>query len=361
MNLAEPRMSSLHTGMRWQTAGFRKAVLSALGGILILICGFSLATGSIAIGMGDLGGILLFRESMTETPEAAIIWSIRFPRLFLGLLLGASLAASGTLLQGMFRNPLADPALIGISGGAAVGAMAAILMGGSLLGGLSGSLLEWVLPLAAALGAIAAVTLVYRTSLIAGRVDVPTMLMAGIAINALAGAFLGVGVYLADNAQLREFTYWTLGSLSSATQERTLAAALFMGMPLLILPFLARKLNIMLLGSAEATHLGINVPVFRRTLVLLAAVLAGTGVALCGIVGFVGLLAPHGVRMLVGADHRWVLPGSMLMGASLTVFADLLARTVVSPAELPLGALTALAGGPFFFLLLWKRKHALVT
>lgn len=332
--------------------------LPLLGFALIALCLFSLTRGSVAISFDRVVGVLLAAGQGGGDPvESAIIWSLRLPRVLLGVLLGASLAGAGALLQGLFRNPLADPALLGISAGGAVGALAALLLAGSLgMAGIGGA--SWFVPASAAFGALLTSRIVFLAASCHGRLDVSTMLLAGIAINALAGSLLGLGVSFANDAQLRAFTFWTLGSLAQASWEHTLIGALFMLPALAIVPLFAQRLNVLQLGEPQAACLGLNVAGLRRILIALSALLAGSSVALCGIVGFVGLLAPHVVRLILGGDHRRLLPAALLAGSTLTVSADLLARTALAPAELPLGALTALAGGPLFLALILRPKNA---
>jgi iron complex transport system permease protein len=344
-------------GMMDHAARFRwqRGIWMALPGGLFLVSFLSLSIGSAQIGLGRVLEILFSVGSSGESMESTIVWSLRLPRVLMGVLLGASLATAGALLQGFFRNPLADPALIGISGGAAVGALSALLFA-SALGWSGAGALAGLLPVSAAIGALLTTFLVFRIASQHGRLDVARMLLAGIAINALAGSFLGLGVAFADDAQLRAFTFWTLGSLAQSSPSQLLTAALFMFPALALAPFLAQRLNLLLLGEAQAAHLGLNLSFVRLAVVSLSAVLAGTAVALCGIVSFVGLLAPHSMRLLLGGDHRRLLPAAMFAGAILTVAADLLARTLLAPNELPLGALTALAGGPFFLFLLVRQN-----
>jgi iron complex transport system permease protein len=289
--------------------------------------------------------------------EMAVFFTIRLPRVILGVLVGAGLGMSGAAIQGMFRNPLAAPGLIGISSGAALAAVTVIVLGATVLEGLSAVLGRYTLPLAAFGGGVVTTFVIYRLSTINGRTQVSTMLLAGIAINALAGAAIGFMTFMATDEQLRSITFWNLGSLGGATWRSVSMAAPLMALPLLTLPLLARPLNALLLGEAEAGHLGINVEMTKRLTVLLVALAVGAAVSVTGTIGFIGLVVPHLLRLLVGPDHRIVLPGSALSGAVLLLLADLLARTVAVPAEVPIGILTAVLGGPFFLWLLLKQRH----
>lgn len=285
-----------------------------------------------------------------DATARAIVLDIRAPRVALAALVGAGLAVAGAMMQAMFRNPLADPALIGVSSGAALGAIGAIVFGVGAFG-VAGHALP-VLPFAAFAGALAATGLLL---LFAHRDTVATLLLAGIAFNALAGAAIGALTWLADDARLRNLTFWLLGSFGNADWAFVLGAAPLLLLPALAAPRLARPLNALLLGEIEAGYLGFSIGRLKLALVVLAALAVGAAVATAGIVGFVGLVVPHIVRALTGPDHRRVLPGCALVGATLAVGADLLARTLVAPAELPVGVLLAAFGAPFFLWLL-KRQ-----
>jgi iron complex transport system permease protein len=276
--------------------------------------------------------------------------------MVLGLCAGAALGASGAAMQGFFRNPLADPGLIGVSAGGAVAAGFGIVLGGGLLAALPQAVVPLALPLAAFAGALAVVLSIYRLSLLDGRVIVATMLLAGVAANALAFSGIGYMTFLADDAQLRDLTFWTLGSLGGATWDRVLPAVVLMAVSVAGLMGLARPLNGLLFGEADAAALGIDVEDAKRRAALFTALGVGAATAVCGIVSFVGLVVPHLVRLMTGPDHRYVLPGSALLGAALILLADLVARLAVVPAELPLGVVTAAIGAPFFFWLLFRDK-----
>jgi iron complex transport system permease protein len=261
-------------------------------------------------------------------------------------------------MQGLFRNPLADPGLIGVSSGAALGAVATIVLAPALsisAGAWTGAFL---LPLAAFAGGVIATLVVYRLATSNGQTSVATMLLAGIAINAVAGAGTGMLTFIADDDQLRDLTFWSLGSLGGATWTSLAAIAPCVLLCVAATPFLSRSLNAMLLGESEARHLGIHTETVKRLVILGAALAVGASVAVAGVIGFIGLVVPHLLRLAFGPDHRLLLPGSALFGATLLIGADLLARVIVQPAELPIGIVTALVGGPFFlWLLLRDRKR----
>jgi len=285
----------------------------------------------------------------------AVILAVRLPRTLLGLLVGAGLAVAGAAMPGLFRKPLADPGLIGVSSGAALAAVAVIVLGSQGLAVLTQACGPFSLPLAAFAGGLATTLLIYRLASRDGHTSVTTLLLAGIAVNALCGAGTGLLTYLADDQQLRTLTFWLMGSLGGATWAEVGSTALLIAAPLLALPFLAPTLNALLLGEAEAGHLGVAAQSVQRLIVALAALAVGAAVAVSGVIGFVGLVVPHLLRLMLGPDHRLLLPGAALLGGSLLLLADLLARTVVAPAELPIGILTALLGGPFFLALLLHR------
>ena len=323
---------------------------------LLLAFWLALALGPISLSLGDslrallrLAGVPLDGSGLAQAE--LIVGQIRLPRALLGLAVGAVLALSGVAMQGLFRNPLADPGLIGVSSGAALGAALAIV-GGSLLGTPSPWLAPWLLSVCAFGGGLGVTALVYRLGRRDGETRVATMLLAGIAISALAGAGIGLFGYLADDASLRSLTFWNLGSLNGASYARLwpllpvcLGVALW-------LPRRAAALNALLLGESEARHLGFDVERLKRELVCCVALGVGAAVAAAGMIGFVGLVVPHLVRLLTGPDHRRLLPAAGLAGAALLLLADLAARLLLAPAELPLGILTALLGAPFFLYLL---------
>lgn len=337
-----------------------RSLFVALGLLLALALWLSLALGPVSLPLGDtlrvalrLAGLPLAGDGLQQAE--LILGQIRMPRTLLGLAVGAVLALCGVAMQGLFRNPLADPGLIGVSSGAALGAAIAIV-GGAAMGGMPELFAPYLLSLCAFLGGLVVTALVYRLGRRNGQASVTTMLLAGIALNALAFACIGLFTYLADDATLRTLTFWNLGSLNGASYARlwplllvTLAVALW-------LPRRAQALNALLLGESEARHLGVAVERLKRELVFCTALGVGAAVAAAGMIGFIGLVVPHLVRLLVGPDHRVLLPASALAGASLLLLADLFARLILSPAELPIGIVTALIGAPFFLYLLLRGR-----
>jgi iron complex transport system permease protein len=286
--------------------------------------------------------------------EQSVLIHVRLPRVLLAVLVGASLAVSGAALQGLFRNPLADPGLLGISGGATVAAASAIIFGAPLATALPLALTAWFLPLSAFLGAMIVTAIIYGLSLRREGMDIATLLLAGIAINALAAAALGLLTFLAPDGQLRDIMFWLLGSLAGTGWPQLWPVAIMILAAIGLLVGLARPLNALLLGEAEAFHVGFAIEPIKRQLVIVTALAAGAAVALTGTIGFVGLLVPHFARFLVGPDHRRLLPAAALLGAALLLIADLIGRVVVLPAELPIGVVTSFLGAPFF---LWRLRR----
>jgi iron complex transport system permease protein len=329
-------------------------VLSAL---LVLALLLNAGIGAVRVGPMQVIAIVLdhllgIDIGVTYTPQQdAVIWAIRLPRIVMAAMVGAGLALAGTVLQGVFRNPLADPGLIGVSSGSALGAIIAILAGFSMLGNAS-------LPVAAFVGGLVATLAVYGFARHDGRIEVVTLILTGVAMNAIAGAGIGLGTFLADDRQLRTIVFWSLGSTGGATWPTVTAAAPCIGLGLALLPWWGRTLNLLVLGEREARHLGVDTERTRFILIGLSALMTGAAVAVAGIVSFVGLVVPHIIRLIAGPDHRTLLPASALGGAALLLAADLFARTAVIPRELPLGVVTALGGGPFFLWLVYRTRRA---
>ena len=289
--------------------------------------------------------------------DQLVLWSIRLPRIALAIMIGALLAAGGTVMQGLFRNPLADPALAGIAPGAGFAAALAIVVGDRMLA--DSKMPFELLPVAAIVGALTATVILYRLATRHGRTSIATLLLAGIAIGALANAGIGFLVFLADDRQLRDITFWLLGSLGGATWNKAAAIAPFAALMLAGLPFIARGLDLIVLGEAEAFHMGIAVERLKRIAIVLVAAATGAAVSVAGVIGFVGIVVPHLLRLAIGPGHRLLLPAALCLGAILLLLADTFARVVAAPAELPIGIVTAAIGAPFFLSLL-LRQRALV-
>lgn len=327
----------------------------ALSGLVLAAALVSLTSGAAGLGAGDLLAALA-GEGLSPRDQV-VLYDIRLPRLALGLAVGAALAVSGVLLQGLFRNPLADPGIVGVSAGAGLGAVLAIVLGGLLPSALIATVGPALVPLAAGLSGWLTTLLLYRVATTGQRTDVALMLLAGIALSALAGALTGLLTFVADDRQLRDLTFWSMGSLAGATWSKLAAALPLMALALLVAPRLARGLNALALGEAQASHMGTDVQLLKRLTILSAAAATGSAVALSGGIGFIGIVVPHLLRQAQGPDHRQLIPNAALLGAALLVLADVVSRSVVAPAELPIGILTALLGTPVF---LWMLLHGSV-
>jgi iron complex transport system permease protein len=329
--------------------------------VLVVAAFVAVGTGAVAIPPHTVIAILLDAVGLPapwpfEPRQATVLLAIRLPRVLLGVLAGGALSVAGAALQGLFRNPLADPGLIGVSTGAALAAALMIVLGSPLLAALPALAANFALPFAAFLGGLVTTLLIYRFASRDGHTEVATMLLAGVALNAIAGAVIGLLTFLSDDQELRDMNFWMLGSLGGITWDRLIPAAPVIVAASAGLALLARQLNALVLGETEALHLGIEVERVKRTIVVLAALAVGASVALTGVIGFVGLVVPHLVRLMIGPDHHRLLPTSIALGSALLILADLLARTVVLPAELPIGILTSCVGGPFFLWLLSRRR-----
>lgn len=340
----------------------QRLLLPTLALLLVGAVLVSAGAGAMRIPVPAVVGILLHKLGLLtslafEPQQEAVLWVIRLPRLCLGVLIGAALGLAGAAMQGLFRNPLADPGLIGVSAGASLAAVATIVLEVTVLAAVREWLGFYVLAVAAFGGACGTTVLVYKLSKEAGRAVVGTMLLAGIAVNALAGALTGLLTYAATDEQLRSITFWGLGSLGGASWPTVLGILPLLALPILLLPRLGKSLNLLALGEDQAAHLGLPVTRLKRQLIVLATLAVGTSVAVAGAIGFLGLVVPHLIRLAVGPDHRLVLPGSALGGALVLTLADLLARTIVAPAELPIGILTALLGTPVFLWILLREKR----
>lgn len=339
-----------------------RALLAGLTLLLLASVVVGVVAGAMPIPVAALVGIFAQKAGLAttfpfDTQQEAVLMAIRLPRACLGVLVGASLGLAGAAMQGLFRNPLADPGLIGVSAGASLAAVATIVLQVTLFRTAGEWLGFYLLPVAAFVGACGTTLVVYQLSREDGRAVVGTMLLAGIAINALAGALTGLLTYVATDEQLRSITFWGLGSLGGATWSTVLGILPFLAGPLLWLPRLGKPLNLLALGESQAAHLGLPVAALKRQLIVLATLAVGTSVAVSGSIGFLGLVVPHLVRLVAGPDHRTVLVGSALGGAIVLTLADTLARTLVAPTELPIGILTALLGTPVFLWILLREKR----
>jgi len=329
-------------------------------GLLIAVA-FSLGLGAVKIPVGDVILILLkklrfYTGRQLDPQYEGVISIVRLPRVLLGVMVGAALGVSGAAIQGIFRNALAEPGLIGISSGASLMAVLIIALEVPVLAGLSKVLGYYLIAFGAFAGAALAAWIVYQYAKSEGKASIATMLLAGIAINAMAGALTGLVTYMADEQQLRTITFWMLGSLGGATWDKVVSLVPFVLIPLVLLPFLSKGLNAFSLGEREADQLGMRTDKIKLQVVLLSTMAVGSSVAVSGIIGFVGLLVPHMVRLIGGMDNHYVLPASAISGALMLTLADMLSRTLIAPIELPIGVITALLGTPVFLYIL-KRDQ----
>jgi iron complex transport system permease protein len=327
-------------------------VLLLVGAVLLAV-----GVGTVAIPPGTTLRLVAWKAGLSGPPAgvppstAVILFDLRIPRVVLAVVVGGALAASGAVFQALFRNPMADPAIIGISSGAALGAIAVILVaGGTLAAGLA-------VPGAAFAGALAVGFLVYRLSRIGPTVQVATLLLAGIAVAAVISAVISVVMTFSDE-QVRSIYFWLLGGLSARGWESVAVSSPLVLLGLAAAVATARDLNLLALGEERAAQLGMEVERFKRLALATGALLTAAAVSVAGVIGFVGLMTPHLLRLVLGADHRRLLPAAVVGGATLMVLADLAARTLVAPQEIPVGAVTALLGGPFFLYLLRRERRA---
>jgi iron complex transport system permease protein len=332
-------------------------------GTMIILVVLLVAAVLVAVGVGAVWippattiRLVAWKLGMAERPHGVapsveiILFQLRIPRVLLATVVGSALAASGAVFQALFRNPLADPAIIGVSSGAALGAIAAMLVtGGAFAGGL-------VVPAVAFLGALAAGLLVYRLARVGPAVQVATLLLAGVAVAALISAVMAL-VLTYSGERIRSIYFWLLGGLSARGWESLAAAAPLAAVGVVAALGTAGNLNLVALGEERAAQLGLEVERFKRVALATGALLAGAAVAVAGVIGFVGLMTPHLLRLVLGADHRRLLPASVLGGALFMVLADLAARTLRAPEEIPVGAVTALLGAPFFLYLLRRQRR----
>lgn len=332
-----------------------RVAMIALSVALVLTAGLSLSHGASGVSLGSVIQSLATGEQMAAR-DRLILWEIRLPRMLTGVLVGASLAVAGAVMQGLFRNPLADPGLVGVGAGAGLGAVVAIVLGGLAPVWVTQAVGYHLVPVAAFLGGWVSTLLLYRVATRSGRTSVATMLLAGIALGALAGAATGVLVYIADDRQLRDLTFWGLGSLGGASWPKLLAAGPVMALALVAAPFLARGLNGLALGEAAAHHIGLPVQRVKAVAILTVAAATGAAVAVSGGIGFIGIVVPHLLRLATGPDHRFLLINAGLAGAVLLLLADLIARSIIAPAELPIGIVTATLGAPVFLWILLRRR-----
>ncbi|GAB7036420.1 iron ABC transporter permease [Catenuloplanes niger JCM 9533] len=330
-------------------------MIVALAVAVVVVCVVAAGSGQVPIAPSEVVGSILHRLGLDVGPLPAVaqgenaLWVVRFPRVVLAAIVGAALGSAGALMQGVFGNPLAEPGVIGVSSGAAVGAASAIVFGASLFG-------PWTVAAAAFAGGLITTAAVYAMSRSGGRTEVVTLVLTGVAVNATAGALLGLLMFLTDDDGVRAIAFWQLGSLASANWAAVAVAGPCAVAGVTVAVLLARRLDLLALGERPARHLGVDTERLRRTAIVVVALLTASAVAFTGIIAFIGLVVPHLVRMVAGPGHRVLIPAGALGGAVVVVLGDLLARTLLEYQELPLGVLTAVVGGPCFFWLLRRTR-----
>ena len=319
--------------------------------IALLLAGSTLLAS--ANGSFNLSFVELLKGNGTDLHKI-VMYEIRIPRVILSALVGASLGLSGAALQGLFRNPLADPGLIGVSAGAALGASIIIVISPSAL--VDSFLGPFLLPFAGVSGSATVICLLYFLTKGFGYQGVTFMLLVGIAVNAIAGVAIGLLTYISSDAELRTLTFWTMGSFGGVTWRLLVPAIMIILSSIIYMVPAYRKLDLIQLGELEASRLGVDVRRLKHRVIISSAAAVGTSVALSGMIGFVGLVIPHLVRLLGGVNHNYLLPGSAILGAAILVCADLAARMIIQPAELPIGLITSAIGSPFFLWLIFRMK-----
>lgn len=328
--------------------------------VVLTVLGLGLAVYSACIGQvpttpAEVVGSILHRIGLDLGPVPAhpsgevTLWQVRFPRIVLGALVGAGLGCAGALLQGVFANPLAEPGVIGVSSGAAVGASSVFVLGGAFAGG-------WSVAAAAFAGGLVTTILVYALARGGGRTEVVTLILTGVAINAFAGGLIAFFTFVASPTARDQIVFWQLGSLAGATWHAVAVVAPMAAVGMAASVAMSRRLDLLALGENVARHLGVNVERLRQFAIVVVAVLVASSVAFTGIILFVGLVVPHLMRMILGPVHRVLVPASALCGAVVLIASDLLARTLVDNVDMPLGMITSLVGAPFFFWMLRRTR-----
>ena len=344
------------TAAQRRTSVRRVGLLGALSLALLAAVVVAAGRGQLDVAPAEVIGSLLHRLGldlgrMPSHPQGDVtLWAVRFPRVVMAAVAGAALATAGALMQGIFGNPLAEPGVVGVSSGAALAASTVIVFDLAFVG-------TWTVALFAFVGGLVTTILVYLLSRDGGRTEVVTLVLTGIAVNAVASAGLAFLLFLGDQQAREEIVFWQLGSLNGSRWEQVGVAAPFMVVGLVVAMAMSRRLDLLALGDRAARHVGVDVERLRMGAIVVVALLTAAAVAFCGIIAFVGLVVPHLVRLLAGPGHRLLVPASALGGALLLVVADLGARTLVAYADLPIGMLTSLVGGPFFFWLIRRARR----
>lgn len=338
----------------------RRTLVMLLAVLLLVVAALAATIGAAGIPMrrlpAALGWVATEGDSALLARDRLVLWTIRLPRIAMAAIIGALLAAAGAIMQGLFRNPLADPALVGVSGGGALAAAFVIVVGDRMLAESGMTMPFWMLPAAAFGGSLLATVMLYRIATRENRTSIAVFLLGGLAIAALSNAGIGMLVFTADDRQLRDMTFWMLGSISGATWNKVAVITPFLLAMLALVPGIGRGLDLLVLGESEAFHMGVEVERLKRRAIVLVSAMTGAAVSFAGIIGFVGIIVPHLLRLVIGPSHRLLLPASALLGAILLVCADTFARTLAAPAEVPIGILTAIVGAPVFLSILLRQR-----
>ena len=343
----------------------KKIIIFLILIFVIIFSIISLTSGPIKISIKEIFYILFNQFSFLGNNEnelysniqESVLINIRFPRVILAILVGAGLGTSGAILQGLFRNPLVDPGFIGVSSGAAVGAIISIMFGKLISNFLPHILQAFLLPILAIVGSFLTIMIVYSLSKVNGKTNVMAMLLSGVAINAIAGSVIGFFVSISSDLELRSFTFWTMGGLDNSDWFIVILVSFFTILPFLFIYKFRKEIDIFMLGDSEATNLGVNVEYLKRKIILISSTMVGISVAFCGMIGFVGLVTPHLVRLFIAPNHKYLIPGSALLGSLILVLSDFISKTIISPAQLPIGIVTSAIGAPFFVWLILSQKR----
>ncbi|WP_394183055.1 FecCD family ABC transporter permease [Marinomonas posidonica] len=325
-------------------------------GLMLCSTFWALVVGAVPLSESDILTYVSHGFSeVNSSLSTRVLFEIRLPRTVLSLCVGGALGLCGAAMQALFRNPLADPSLIGVAGGGALGAVTVIVLGYSLWPQAMGVIGQYALPIGAMLGCLGVCAIIYRLSNRQGQFTIITLLLSGIAVNAIVGSLIGILTLVSSDSELRELTFWTMGNLGGNSWALILPVLVLIIISLIGLSRLANPLNLYLLGEAQAQHLGVSVSYLKKQVFIYTAMAVGAAVSISGMIGFVGFVVPHLVRILIGPDHRFLFPVSMLFGASFLTITDVIARIVIVPAELPIGLVTSALGGPFFLFVLYKQ------
>ncbi|WP_066437196.1 FecCD family ABC transporter permease [Chryseobacterium sp. CCH4-E10] len=347
--------------MKTQSKLYVYLIISAI--LLVIIAVWSLNTGVYDFGeqsVFEILGKIIKGDSTVSLSDQYVVWDVRAARIVMAILIGSMLAVSGTSLQGLFKNPLATGDLIGLTSGATLLAAITIVLGGHFRQYLPEAVQFSLVGIAAFIGSFLSMLLVYRISTNGGKTNVVMMLLSGVAITAIGFSVTGFLIYISKDDQLRDLTFWNLGSLAAATWTKNIILTTVLIISYIILLPKGKALNAMMLGEKDAQHLGINVEVLKKQIIIITALMIGSCVAFSGTIGFVGLIVPYILRLLLKSNYTFILPLSAIFGSILLLTADTFSRSIVEPSELPIGILTALMGGPIFIAILVKFKKSLL-